>query len=162
MSALFRMTELAGGKLMIDGVNISTIGLRELRSNLCIIPQDPTVFSNTIRFNLDPFGEYTDAQLWDALEHVTLKPAIEALPNKLMEVAAEGGENFSAGQRQLMCIARALLRRPRIIVMDEATSSVDNTTDSLIQKKITTSFADSTVLPIAHRLHTDVNNDRVM
>lgn len=162
MNALFRISELAGGKLMIDGIDISTLGLRELRSNLCIIPQDPTVFSNTIRFNLDPFNQHSDAQLWEALERVTLKETIEAMPNKLMEVAAEGGENLSAGQRQLMCIARALLRRPRVIVMDEATSSVDNATDALIQEMIATSFAESTVLTIAHRLHTIIHNDRIM
>ena len=136
MSALFRITELEpdGGKILIDGVDIANIGLSSLRLNLSIIPQDPVMFSNTVRYNLDPFGEKSEYDLWEALKKVQLAEAIAALPLGLDEQVAEGGENFSQGQRQLLCIARSLLRKPKILVMDEATASIDNTTDAAIQQ----------------------------
>ena len=162
MISLFRIVELSEGAIKIDGVDIGKIGTFPLRSKLSIIPQDPVLFSNTVKYNLDPFDRCTEDELWSVLEKVQLKSVIAALPGGLSEPVTEGGENFSQGQRQLLCIARSVLRRPKILVCDEATASIDNETDGLIQLMIRENFKDSTVLTIAHRLGTVMDSDRVL
>ncbi|KAA8575269.1 hypothetical protein MFRU_002g01950 [Monilinia fructicola] len=167
MSTLFRLVEISGGSITVDGVDISKVGLHDLRSRLAIIPQDPTLFKGTIRSNLDPFGEHSDLELWSALRQSDLVASNSNLEDEvtgrihLDSIVEDEGLNYSLGQRQLMALARALVRGSQIIVCDEATSSVDMETDEKIQRTIQEGFKGKTLLCIAHRLKTIIGYDRI-
>ncbi|XP_043715641.1 ABC transporter C family member 10-like [Telopea speciosissima] len=154
IGALFRLVEPADGKIIIDNLDISMIGLHDLRSRIGIIPQDPTLFNGTIRYNLDPLSQYTDKEIWEVLQKCQLQEAVQEKEKGLDALVMEDGSNWSMGQRQLFCLGRVLLRKSRILVLDEATASIDTTTDSILQKTIRTEFANCTVITVAHRIPT--------
>lgn len=161
-NSLFRILEAAGGQITIDGVDIASIGLHDLREKLTIIPQDPVLFSGSLRMNLDPFNNYSDEEIWKALELSHLKSFVANLQLGLSHEVTEAGDNLSIGQRQLLCLARALLRKSKILIMDEATAAVDLETDHLIQMTIKKEFSHCTTITIAHRLHTIMDSNKVM
>ena len=161
MIALFRIAELAGGSVTIDGIDVAKLGLTDVRRALCIIPQDPVLFSASVRFNLDPFYEASDEEIWSVLEESGLKKTVLAMEGGLEAKVEEGGSNFSIGERQLICMARALLRKPKILIMDEATASMDNSTDLFLQEMIRKQFANCSRLTVAHRLNTIMDSDRI-
>ncbi|XP_038977801.1 ABC transporter C family member 14-like [Phoenix dactylifera] len=162
IQALFRIVEPSEGQIIIDGVDICTLGLHDLRSRFGIIPQEPVLFEGTIRSNIDPIGKYSDDEIWQALERCQLKDAVASKPDKLDSLVVDNGENWSVGQRQLLCLGRVMLKRSRILFMDEATASVDSQTDGMIQKIIREDFAACTIISIAHRIPTVMDCDRVL
>ncbi|KAK9676888.1 hypothetical protein RND81_11G107900 [Saponaria officinalis] len=162
ISALFRLVEPHSGSILIDGIDICTIGLKDLRTKLSIIPQEPTLFKGSVRSNLDPLGLYSDQSIWEALDKCQLKATIRNLPNQLDSSVSDEGQNWSAGQRQLFCLGRVLLKRNRILVLDEATASIDTETDIILQKIIREEFAECTVITVAHRVPTVIDSDMVM
>ncbi|CAK4374470.1 unnamed protein product [Aphanomyces euteiches] len=159
---LFHMYPIESGSISIDGRDISTIAKQELRQQLSIIPQSPVLFKGTLRQYLDPFGSFDDAALWSVVSKAGLHTLVSEMPDKLSTELADKGSNLSVGERQMLCLARALLVQSKIVVLDEATAAMDHETDVKLQRVIAEEFADATVLTIAHRLHTIMNSDRIM
>ncbi|EMS55420.1 ABC transporter C family member 3 [Triticum urartu] len=162
IQVLFRIVEPTVGQILVDGVDICTIGLHDLRSRLSIIPQDPTMFEGTVRSNLDPLNEYNDDQIWEALDNCQLGDEVRKKELKLDSPVIENGENWSVGQRQLVCLGRVILKRTKILVLDEATASVDTATDNMIQRTLRENFSEATVITIAHRITSVLDSDMVL
>ena len=163
VQTLFRLLEAEAGTISIDGVDISTVGLHRLRTKISVIPQIPTLFSGcTVKENLDLFGIHSDDAIKKALKDAHMGEAMAKLPKGINSVVSEGGSNFSVGQRQLLCLARAILSNSKILVLDEATASVDQRTDQMLQESLEESFGDATIIAVAHRLDTVIENDYIL
>ncbi|CAF5115179.1 unnamed protein product [Rotaria sp. Silwood1] len=164
LQALFRLVDQSAinGTILIDDIDIARLSLNHLRSHLSVIPQVPILFCGTLRYNIDPFERFSDEECLTALEAVQLKQLVRNHPDGLHLLVTESGTNLSAGERQLVCVARAILKRSHILLIDEATANVDHTTDRMIQEVIADKFRDRTILTIAHRLNTIANSDRIL
>ncbi|CAL5437236.1 unnamed protein product [Camellia sinensis] len=162
IQVFFRLVEPSGGRIIIDGIDISMLGLHDLRSRFGIIPQEPVLFEGTVRSNIDPIGLYSDEEIWKSLDRCQLKDVVAAKPGKLDSLVVDNGDNWSEGQRQLLCLGRVMLKHSRLLFMDEATASVDSQTDAVIQKIIREDFAGRTIISIAHRIPTGMDCDRVL
>ncbi|KAE8671297.1 putative ABC transporter C family member 15 [Hibiscus syriacus] len=162
IQVFFRLIEPTAGKIIIDGIDICMLGLHDLRSRFGIIPQEPVLFEGTVRSNIDPVGQFSDEEIWKSLERCQLKDVVASKPDKLDSLVVDNGDNWSMGQRQLLCLGRVMLKRSRLLFMDEATASVDSQTDAIIQKIIREDFAACTIISIAHRIPTVMDCDRVL
>ncbi|KAF8095196.1 hypothetical protein N665_0339s0065 [Sinapis alba] len=162
IQVLFRLVEPSEGRIIIDGIDVCTLGLHDLRSRFGIIPQEPVLFEGTVRSNIDPTDQYTDEEIWKSLERCQLKDVVATKPEKLDSLVVDSGENWSVGQRQLLCLGRVMLKRSRLLFLDEATASVDSQTDAVIQKIIREDFESCTIVSIAHRIPTVMDCDRVL